>query len=89
MKAYNFLMIPRLRSLKLRAGSAGLVRWARPLWELWLTIVKAAGVRKTKSGEAEGQQVKGRSRVRVARPVGKELEDTSGNPAPRSCFMLR
>jgi hypothetical protein len=48
-----FLMIPWLRSLKLRAGSAGRGGWARVLCELWLTMVKAAGVRETKDKEAE------------------------------------
>ena len=47
-----FLMIPWLRSLKLRAGSAGRGGWARVLCELWLTMV-AAGVRETKVSRLE------------------------------------
>jgi hypothetical protein len=48
-----FLMIPWLRSLKLRAGSAGRVDWARVLTELWLTMVKVAGMKETKDGDEE------------------------------------
>jgi hypothetical protein len=43
-----FLIIPWLRSLKLRGGSAGRVGWARVLWKLWLTIVREAAVRRDK-----------------------------------------
>jgi hypothetical protein len=44
-----FLMIPWLRSLKLRAGLQGRRGWARVLCELRLTMVKAVGVRETKA----------------------------------------
>lgn len=52
MRVCIFLMIPWLRSLKLRAGSAGWRGWARVLCELWLTMAKAV-VRETKGKEAE------------------------------------